>query len=60
MNNDNEHICVNCQLARALPEWRDAGGPVEDVVEAIADVLHAALDDIFGDDEVQSEGKAPN
>ena len=57
---DEPDICVNCQLANVLTEWRDAGGPVEDVISAIVDVVHnivfAALDEIF--EEPEGESKA--
>lgn len=59
---DDNHICVNCQLARTLTEWRDAGAPVEDVVEAVSDmvhaILHAAIDEIFADPESETRDGA--
>ena len=60
-HDDKDGICVNCQLARALNEWRDAGGDVTHVVEAIRDVVHsivyAALDEIFEDVDVAGDEK---
>jgi hypothetical protein len=32
------------ELTRALLEWRDAGGPVEDVVEKIVALIENELD----------------
>lgn len=61
-HDDESHVCVNCELANALTAWRESDAPVEDVVEAIRDVIHnivfAALDDIFEDD--ASDKKAAN
>ena len=54
-------ICVNCQLARTLFEWREGGGDVTHVVEAIRDVVHsivyAALDEIFEDADAAGDEK---
>jgi hypothetical protein len=54
---DESHICVNCQLAATLTEWRDSGAPVEDVVEAISDlvqnILYAHLDEIFSETDAE-------
>jgi hypothetical protein len=63
IHDDNEkEICVNCQLANALTEWRDAGGAVEDVVEAVRDLVntmvYAALDEFFEDAEEPVDRKA--
>jgi hypothetical protein len=54
-HDDNEkEICVNCQMARVLTEWKDSGAPVQTVVEAISDIVnnivYAALDEIFAED----------
>ena len=50
-HDDKDGICVNCQLKRALVEWRESGGDVTHVVEAIRDIVnnivYAALDEIF-------------
>ena len=54
-HDDKDGICVNCQLTRVLTEWKDAGGDISDVVEAIRDIVnnivYAALDEIFEDAE---------
>jgi hypothetical protein len=60
---DNEkEICVNCQLARALSEWRDSGAPVTEVVEAVRDLVntmvYAALDEFFEDADEPVDRKA--
>lgn len=51
---EDSEVCVNCQLVRALTEWRDSGAPVDDVVEAITDIVHnivhSVLDEIFADE----------
>ena len=53
-SDDESHVCVNCQLASVLTEWRDSGAPVHDVVEAIRDlvnsIVYAELDKIFADE----------
>jgi hypothetical protein len=62
-HDDNEkEICVNCQLARVLTEWKDSGAPVQSVVEAITDIVntivYAALDDVFEDADEPVDRKA--
>jgi hypothetical protein len=61
-HSDDDHICVNCQLARALTEWRDSGAPVKDIVEAVADmvraIVFAQLDEIFDEPEAEGRDKA--
>jgi hypothetical protein len=62
-HDDNEkEFCVNCQLANALTEWRDAGGAVEDVVEAVRELVnamvYAALDEVFEDADEPVDRKA--
>jgi hypothetical protein len=60
---DNEkEICVNCQMARVLTEWKDSGAPVQSVVEAITDIVntmvYAALDEVFEDADEPVDRKA--
>ena len=54
-HDDKDGICVNCQLARVLTEWRDSGADATAVVDAIRDMVnglvYAALDEIFEDAE---------
>ena len=61
MSHDDE-TCVNCNLARALSEWRDSGAPVQDVVEAISNIIntmvYAALDEFFEDADEPIDRKA--
>jgi hypothetical protein len=62
-HDDNEkEICVNCQMARVLTEWKDSGAPVQNVVEAISDIVnnivYAALDEIFEDADEPTDRKA--
>jgi hypothetical protein len=62
-HDDNEkEICVNCQLASVMTEWRDSGAPVTDVVDAIRDlassIVYAALDEIFDDADAPVDAKA--
>ena len=60
-HDDKDGICVNCQLARTLIEWREGDGDVTHVVEAIRDVVHsivyAALDEIFEDVDATGDEK---
>jgi hypothetical protein len=62
-HDDNEkEICVNCQMARVLTEWKDSGAPVQSVVEAITDIVntmvYAALDEVFDDADEPADMKA--
>ena len=54
-SDDDEHVCVVCQLRNALTDWQESGGSVDEVVFAINDMvqrsLGTALDEIFTDDE---------
>jgi hypothetical protein len=52
-HDDSAGICLNCQLARVLTEWRDSGADATAVVDAIRDMVnglvYAALDEVFED-----------
>ena len=60
-HDDKDGICVNCQLARVLTEWRDSGADATAAVDAIRDIVnnivYAALDEIFEDVDASGDEK---